>query len=150
MTFLTKGTWLSLWQTQDVSLLGSGLTTLKSYNIGNHVKFIDSVKYYQQPLSKLARSTTSEERERTGCLFLEYLGFQHPCYRIMSASTLSGIIERITHELKKPCYTLPLKKVSYVYWSYTFSNNTGGVESYQGTCLLNFRTRTVQKRLHFR
>ena len=30
MTFLTKKLWLSLWQTQDVSLLGSGLTTLKS------------------------------------------------------------------------------------------------------------------------
>ena len=50
MTFLTKGIWLSLWQTRDVSLLGSGLTTLKSYIIGRHVKCIDSVKYYQQPL----------------------------------------------------------------------------------------------------
>ena len=49
MTFLTKG--ISLWQTRDVSLLVSGLTTLKSYIIGTHVKFIDSVKYYQQPLS---------------------------------------------------------------------------------------------------
>ena len=31
MTFLIKRLWLSLWQTQDVSLLGSSLTTLKSY-----------------------------------------------------------------------------------------------------------------------
>ena len=64
MTFLTKGIWLSFWQTQDVSLLGSGLTTLKSYDIGRHVKFIDSVKYYQQPLSKLARSTMSEGKKK--------------------------------------------------------------------------------------
>ena len=80
MTFLTKGTWLSLWQTQDVSLLGSGLTTLKYFSIGNHVKFIGSVKYYQQPLSKLARSTTPDEKQRIRCLFLDYLGFQHPYY----------------------------------------------------------------------
>ena len=64
MTFLTKGIWLSFWQTQDVSLLGSGLTTLKSYDIGRHVKFIDSVKYYQQSLSKLARSTMSEGKKK--------------------------------------------------------------------------------------
>ena len=80
MTFLTKGIWLSLWQTRDVSLLGSGLTTLKSYIIGRYVKFIDLARYYQQPLSKLARSTTSEEKIRIECLFLEFLGFQHPHY----------------------------------------------------------------------
>ena len=80
MTFLTKEVCLSLWQTQDVSLLGSDLTTLKSYNIGRQVKFIDSVKYYQQPPSKLARSTTSEEKKRIECLFLEFLDFQHPYY----------------------------------------------------------------------
>ena len=28
MTFLTKGLWLPLWQTKDVTLLGKGLTTL--------------------------------------------------------------------------------------------------------------------------
>ena len=33
MTFFTKIIWLSLWKTQDVSLLGSGLTTLKSYMV---------------------------------------------------------------------------------------------------------------------
>ena len=76
MTFLTKGIWLSLWQTQDVSLLGSGLKTLKSYNLGRHVKFIDSVKY-QKPLSKLARS---KKKKRIESLFLEFLGFQHLYY----------------------------------------------------------------------
>ena len=78
MIFLTKGIWLSLWKTQDVFLLGSGLTTLKFYTICNHVKFIDSIKYYQQPLSKLARSTKPAEKKRIFSLFLDYLGFQHP------------------------------------------------------------------------
>ena len=77
---LTKAIWLSLWQTWDVFLLGSGLTTLKSYIIDRQVKFIDLVKYYQQPLSKLARSTTSKRKKRIECLFLEFLGFQHLYY----------------------------------------------------------------------
>lgn len=47
MTFLTKEICLSLWQMQDVSPLSSGLSTLKSYSPGLHVKFIDAVKYYQ-------------------------------------------------------------------------------------------------------
>ena len=49
MMLSTKGLWLSLWQTQNVSLLSSRLITLKSYTLGRHVKFIDSIKYYQQP-----------------------------------------------------------------------------------------------------
>ena len=49
MVFSTKGLCLSVWQTQNVSLLSSRLITLKSYTLGRHVKFIDSVKYYQQP-----------------------------------------------------------------------------------------------------
>ena len=71
MTFLTKGLWLSLWQSKDITLLGSGLTTLKAYDIGRHVKFIDSTKYYQQPLSKLARSTDPNEEKRIkACLLI--------------------------------------------------------------------------------
>ena len=88
MTFLTKGIWLSLWKTQDVSLLGSGLTTLKSC-IGNHVKFVDSIKYYQQPLSKLARSTEPAEKKRISSLFLDYLGFQNPYYSTFFLHDLS-------------------------------------------------------------
>ena len=77
MTFLRKGIWLSLWQTHNISLLRSSLTTLKSYNIGCHFKFIVSVKYYQQPLSKLARSTNKIEKEKIKTLFVDYFAFQH-------------------------------------------------------------------------
>ena len=72
MTFLTKDLWLSLWQTKDVTLLGSGLTSLKAYNIGRHIKFVGSIKYYQQP-PKLARSTDVSEKARIKSLFLNYL-----------------------------------------------------------------------------
>ena len=85
MTFLTK----RLWQTQEVSLLSSGLTTLKSYALGRQVKFMDSVKYYQQALSRLARSTDSSERERIQSLLLDYLAFQHPYYSQLFLSDLT-------------------------------------------------------------
>ena len=80
MAFLTKDQWLSLWQIKGVSLLGSGLANLKSYTIGKHIKFMDSIKYYQQPLSKLASSPNSEGRSRIRSLFLEYLEHVHPYY----------------------------------------------------------------------
>ena len=80
MMFLTKILWLSLWQTQDFSLLSSGLTTLKSYTLGRRVKFIDSVNYYQQPLEKIARSTDANEKKIMSSLFLDYLAYTHPYY----------------------------------------------------------------------
>lgn len=69
MTFLTKALWLSLWQTQDVSFLRSKLTTLKLYTLGCHVKFADSVKYYQQPFSKLACSIDKNERKNSNPVY---------------------------------------------------------------------------------
>ena len=36
MTFLAKGVWLSLWKSQEISLLGSSLTDMKSCNVGKH------------------------------------------------------------------------------------------------------------------
>ena len=47
MTFLAKGIWLSQWKTQVIYLLGSSFTDLKSYNMGKHIKVIDSMKYCQ-------------------------------------------------------------------------------------------------------
>ena len=78
--FLTKRLWLSLWQTQDFSLLGSGLTTLKSYSLGPHIKLIDSAKYYKQPAAKLVGSTNANKKKRIHSLFLDYLGYTHPYY----------------------------------------------------------------------
>lgn len=71
ITFLTKGLWLYLWRTKDVSILGSRLTSLKSHNIGRHINFIDSTKYYQQPLLKLVRSTDVNKKQRIRSLFLD-------------------------------------------------------------------------------
>ena len=78
MTFLSKGLCLPLWEIQNFSQLVSGLTTLKSYTLGLHVKSIDSIKYYQQSLAKLARSTHANEKKRIRNLFLDYMSCTHP------------------------------------------------------------------------
>ena len=75
MTFLTKVIWLSLWKMQEVSLLGSSLTEFKSYTLGRHRKFIDSVKYYQQSLAKLAKSPNEDEKIRIVSFFFRWSRF---------------------------------------------------------------------------
>ena len=42
----------------------SNLTNINYANIGEQVKFIDTMKYYQQSLAKLAESMTDEEKEK--------------------------------------------------------------------------------------
>ena len=62
--FLLKGIKLSVWKTHDISIGGSYLTNINFANIGEQVKFIDSIKYYQQSLAKLPESLTIEEEEK--------------------------------------------------------------------------------------
>ena len=46
------------------------LTNVQYANIGNEVKFIDTIKYYQQSLSSLAKSASEIEKKniRASCL----------------------------------------------------------------------------------
>ena len=70
MTFLNKGLWLSLWETQDVSLLVSGLTTLKSYTVGCHIKLNTPLNAINNPFSNLHRAPTSMKKEGFEAYFL--------------------------------------------------------------------------------
>ena len=50
---------------------------------------MDSDKYYQQPLSKLARSTNKIEKEKTKTLYDDHLAFQHRYYKNFFTSELA-------------------------------------------------------------
>ena len=89
MTFLTKGIWLFLLEDSGRFFAWEWFNNIKTYNIGRHVKFIDYIKHYQQPLSKLARSTNPTEKKRISSLFLDFLGFQHPYYSTFFLQDLS-------------------------------------------------------------
>ena len=46
MFFLIKGIRLSVWETKDINIGGSGLANNNFANIESQVKFIDTIKYF--------------------------------------------------------------------------------------------------------
>ena len=53
LLFVAKGIRLCVWRTKSLNIGGTNLTNVQYANIGNHIKFIDTIKYYQQSLSYL-------------------------------------------------------------------------------------------------
>ena len=51
-------------KTTNLSIRGSNLFNIDFANISELVKFIDTMKYYQQSLVKLAETMTCEEKEK--------------------------------------------------------------------------------------
>lgn len=60
--FLMKGLRASFWRTKDILIEGKNPTDINFTTIGNQVRFIDSIKYFQQSLGGLASSLTSSEK----------------------------------------------------------------------------------------
>ena len=58
-----KGIRPSVWETSDISIGGRNPANVNFAIIGNQVKFIDTVKYFQQSLASLADSMTDDERK---------------------------------------------------------------------------------------
>ena len=64
MIFLfLKGLRPSVWETTEISIGGKKPTDVNFAIIRNQVRFIDTVKYFQQSLTSLAESMTDTERE---------------------------------------------------------------------------------------
>ena len=70
--FLLKGIRLSVWDTKDINIGGSGLTTINFANTGE-VKLIDTMKYFLTSLGRLSSTLNSIERERVEKLKLQFL-----------------------------------------------------------------------------
>ena len=60
--FFLKGLRLGVWQTTNLSIGGTNLTNINFANIAEHVKFVNTVKYYQQSLSTLATTMTETKK----------------------------------------------------------------------------------------
>ena len=71
--FTLKGIWLSCWQTEEINIDGTNLTNINFANIGSQVKFIDTMKYFQVSLAKIASTTTEEEKKKGKKLTLQFL-----------------------------------------------------------------------------
>ena len=70
--FLLKGIRVSVWDTKDINIGGSGLTTINFGSIGE-VKLKDTMKYFLTSLGRLAATLDSIERERTEELTSQFL-----------------------------------------------------------------------------
>ena len=57
-----KGIRPSVWETSDIAIGGKNPTNVNFANIKSQVKFIDTIKYFQQSLGSLADSMTDEEK----------------------------------------------------------------------------------------
>ena len=68
--FVVKGIGLCVWRTKQLNIGRTNLTNVQYTNIGNQVKFINTIKYYQQSLSSLAKNTSEIEKKniRASCL----------------------------------------------------------------------------------
>ena len=58
-----KGIRLGSWRTTNISIGGTNLVNINFANIANQVKFIDTLKYYQQSLSVLPTTMTDQEKQ---------------------------------------------------------------------------------------
>ena len=61
--FFLKGLRFGAWKTTNLLVRGANLLQINFANIRDQLKFIDTMKYYQQSLAKLAESMTEQEKE---------------------------------------------------------------------------------------
>ena len=72
MFFSIKGYRATAWGTKDLNTAhGTNLTHISYGNIGGEVKFIDTMKYYQKRLAKLASTLSVDEKD-----FIKQLAIQ--------------------------------------------------------------------------
>lgn len=62
--FEIKGIRLCVWKTKNLPVWGSNLTNVNYANIGDQVKFINSMKFYHQSLEKVEETVNMSEKEK--------------------------------------------------------------------------------------
>ena len=97
MYFPIKGIRLSVWETKDINIGGTGLTNINFASIGQ-VKFIDTMKYFLSSLGKLAETldpTEKEHVEKRTVQFLRTHDYFSKVWRELSLNQKSRVLEII-------------------------------------------------------
>ena len=76
MFYFIKGYRASAWGWKDLNFGGNNLTSIYFGNIGNEIKFIDTLKYYQKNLGELSSTLTENEKKSVKTSALQFLN-QH-------------------------------------------------------------------------
>ena len=89
---------MCIWKTKQFSFGGNNLTNLNYRNIGDQVKFIDTLKYYQQSLPALAAAIISVEKIRIKKLngkFLESRDYSDKFWFEIEFKNCNNILEMV-------------------------------------------------------
>ena len=84
--FLLKGVRVSVWDTKDINISGSGLTTINFGSIGE-VKLLDTMKYFLTSLGRLAATLDPIEREHIEKLTIQFLTTHSYFYKVWKERT---------------------------------------------------------------
>ena len=97
-SFVVKGIRLCVWHTKQLNIGGNNLTNVQYSSIGSQVKFIDTIKYYQQSLSSLAKNTNAIEKAniRHNCKkFIEENPTYSPVFLSLSDENKNWILDHL-------------------------------------------------------
>ena len=92
MLFFIKGYHSTAWGAKDLNFGGSNLTHINFGNIAGEIKFIDTLKYYQNILGELAATLSEQEKNSVKKLSIQFFN-QH--------SYFSDIWKYLSHSEKK-------------------------------------------------
>ena len=85
--FLIKSIRLSVWETKDIDIGGTGLTNI-NYGSLMDMKLIDTMKYFLTSLGKLASTTDSFEKQGIEKLTKQFLNTHHYFSKVWNDLTL--------------------------------------------------------------
>ena len=106
--FVVKGIRLSVWPTKQLNIGGNNLTNVQYANIGRQVRFIDTITYYQQSLSSLAKNTNETEN----------INIRQPCRKLIEKNEPYSLVFNSLSEENKN-------------WVLDYLCGTNGVISYE-------------------
>ena len=76
MFYFIEGCRTSAWGSKDLNFGRNNLTNINFRNIGNEIKFIETLKYYQKSLGELVSTLTETGKSSVKKLAIQYLN-QH-------------------------------------------------------------------------
>ena len=106
--FVLKDLRLCVWRSKKINIGGRNLTDVQYANIADQVKFIDTVKYYQQSLSNLAENLDKKERQNIRNSSLHIIQ-NHPFYSLkfskLGKDDQNWVLDYLCGGKGVPCFT---------------------------------------------
>ena len=95
--FMLKGYRVSCWG-DDINISGMNLSSVNFSNIGNQMKIIDTMEYFQCSLAQIASTAANEEKPKIKKLLLQF-SVRHEYFGIVWQTLTEEIKEKILNIL---------------------------------------------------